>query len=243
MPVLDSANQIVPLQAIIAVDSRVLDRLQNAPSSGASFSDRFLMWEDSSGEMRSANTGAIRNYTTASWAHPTSGTLIPIDKLASGGSADQVLGWTATGQEWVDVSGMGVDTNNYADAATLALSGSALTLTIGLTGSLADVTSNTITLPSGGGFSVSAWDNATTYGIGNIVTQNSRAFLSRVDNNTGNDPDLEASAANWFLIRTGEEIVHHGGQVLRSRYSGQFNGRRGGRVHLPPSDHGHAKRI
>ena len=73
IPVLDSANQIAPLQAIIAVDSRILDRLQNAPSSGASFSDRFLMWDDSNPtEVRSANTGAIRNYTTASWAHPTS---------------------------------------------------------------------------------------------------------------------------------------------------------------------------
>ena len=37
-------------------------------------------------------------------------------------------------------------------------------------------------------------------------------FLSRVDSNTGNDPDLEASAGNWFLIRTSEEIVHTAGR-------------------------------
>ena len=134
------------------VDARILDRLQNAPGSGASFSDRFLMWDDSNpGELRSANTGAIRNYTTASWAHPTSAALLPIAKLASGGAVNQVLGWTATGQEWVSVSGMGVDTNNYTDAATLDITGDQLTLTIGLTGSLSDVVSNSVTLPSGGG--------------------------------------------------------------------------------------------
>ena len=62
------------------------------------------------------------------------------------------------------------------------------------------------------GFAVSAWDNAETYNIGHIVTQNARAFLSRVNGNTGNDPDLETSAANWFLIRTSEEIVHTAGR-------------------------------
>ena len=124
VPVLDSANQIVPLQAIIAVDSRILDRLQNAPSSGASFSDRFLMWDDSNPtEVRSANTGAIRNYTTASWAHPTSSTLIPIAKIASGGSVNQVLGWTASGQVWTDPTGMGGGLTTVASDGTLSGTG------------------------------------------------------------------------------------------------------------------------
>ena len=33
-----------------------------------------------------------------------------------------------------------------------------------------------------------------------------------MNSNTGNDPDLEASAINWFLIRTGEEIIHTAGR-------------------------------
>ena len=44
------------------------------------------------------------------------------------------------------VGGGGTDTNDYVDAATLALSGQALTLTLGRTGSLADLT-QTVTLP------------------------------------------------------------------------------------------------
>ena len=87
----------------------------------------------------------------------------------------------------------------------------------------------------GGGFSVSAWDNASTYSIGNIVTQNSRAFMSRVDNNTGNDPDLEASAASWFLIRTGEEIVHAAGRFYAPGTVVNGNGRCGGCIHSAPS--------
>ena len=134
------------------VDSRLLDRLQNAPQSGPSFFDRVLMWDDTNpNELRIANIGGIRAYTTSNWASPTNNDLFPIAKIASGGAVNQVLGWTASGQEWVDVTGMGVDTNNYTDDATFALVGDQLTLTIGLTGSLADVTSNTITLPSGGG--------------------------------------------------------------------------------------------
>ena len=196
------------------VDARILDRLQNATQSGASFFDRMLMWDDSNpNELRSFDMGGVRLYTTASWAQPTSTDVLPIEKIASGGSADQVLGWTSSGQEWVDVTGTGVDTNNYTDAATLALSGNDLTLTVGLTGALADVVSNTVTLPSGGGgLTVSAWATGTTYGIGDIATQNSRAFLSRTAGNIGNDPDLEASAAHWFLIRTGEEIMHTAGR-------------------------------
>ena len=287
------------------VDARVLDRLINAPSSGASFSDRFLMMDDSNpGEVRSTNAGAIRNYSTSAWAHPTNSDIIPIAKIASGGSNGQVLAWTTTGQEWADVTGMGVDTNNYTDDATLAIVGDQLTLTIGLTGSVADVVSNTITLPAGGGgltavasdatlsgdgttgdplgvadnsittvqladlavrtanlglasvhdaqlaadsvtepklaasndpvanqvlgwsgsalqwvnggggggISVQAWGSGITFDIGDIATQNSRAWMSRTDGNIGNDPELEASAANWFLIRTGEEIVHTAGR-------------------------------
>ena len=49
------------------------------------------------------------------------------------------------------------------DTASLALSGSALTLTLGRTGSLVDVVSNALTLPAGGGIiRVQPW-NATDY--------------------------------------------------------------------------------
>ena len=259
IPVLDSANQIIPLQAIIAVDSRILDRLQNAPSSGASFSDRILTWDDSNPtELRSANIGAIRGYTTSGWAQPTNNDVIPIAKLASGGTTNQVLGWTSSGQVWTDPTGMGGGlttvssdssfsgdgtsgdplTLDPAPARTALGLGSAALRTVGDAATNVPVlqsdasliashiapggtTSQVLTRTgsgkewanaSGGGFTVSSWDNASTYSIGNIVTQNNRAWLSRTNSNTGNDPDLEASAGNWFLIRTSEEIIHTAGR-------------------------------
>ena len=61
----------------------LLDRLQNAPGVGASFSDRVLVWDDGNPtELRSTNWGGARNYIAASWAHPTNNDEIPIAKLA-----------------------------------------------------------------------------------------------------------------------------------------------------------------
>ena len=130
------------------VDARVLDRLQNATQSNPNFFDRVLLWDDANpNELRNTNIGGIRAYTTSGWATPASSDVIPIAKIASGGSADQVLGWTATGQEWTDLpSG---STNNFVEDATLALSGSDLTLTLGRSG-LGDVVSNVLTIPAGG---------------------------------------------------------------------------------------------
>ena len=59
---------------------------------GASFFDRFLMWDDTNpNELSSIDSGGIRLYTTAGWAQPTSTAVLPIAKIASGGAADQVL--------------------------------------------------------------------------------------------------------------------------------------------------------
>ena len=130
------------------VDARVLDRLQNATQSNPNFFDRVLLWDDANpNELRNTNIGGIRAYTTSGWATPASADVIPIAKIASGGAADQVLTWAATGQEWANLpSG---STNNFVDAATLALSGSDLTLTLGRDG-LGDVVSNVLTIPAGG---------------------------------------------------------------------------------------------
>ena len=46
--------------------------------------------------------------------------------------------------------GGGTDTNDYVDSFVAALSGSDLTLTLGRTGTLADL-EQTVTLPAGGG--------------------------------------------------------------------------------------------
>ena len=110
------------------VDARLLDRLENAPSSGASFSDRFLMLDDSNpGELRSVNTGAIRNYATAPWAHPTNTSLlIPVGTLAPAGTTGQVLTRTSTGQEWEDPTGMGGGLLTVASDGTLSGDGTSL---------------------------------------------------------------------------------------------------------------------
>ena len=68
------------------VDARLIDRLQNAPQSGASFFDRLLMWDDTNPtELRSFDMGQVRLYTTVGWAQPTSADVLPIAKIASGG--------------------------------------------------------------------------------------------------------------------------------------------------------------
>ena len=83
------------------VDARVLDRLQNAPNSGASFGDRVLVFDDGNpGELRSTQWGTARNYITSLWAQPTNSDIVPSAKLAAGGTADQVLTRTGTGQVW-----------------------------------------------------------------------------------------------------------------------------------------------
>ena len=112
------------MQAIIAVDSRILDRLQNAPSSGASFSDRVLVYDDGNPtEVRSANMGALRGYMVSSWAQPTNTGVIPIAKIASGGTTNQVLGWTSSGQVWTDPTGMGGGLTTVASDGTLSGTG------------------------------------------------------------------------------------------------------------------------
>ena len=215
------------------VDARVLDRLQNAPQSNLGFFDRLLLWDDGNpNELRVTNIGGIRLYTTANWAQPTNTTnFIPAGTLATSGTTGQVLTRTAGGQAWEDATGMGGGLLTVASDATLSGDGTSLdplgiaddsitepklaasnapgtNQVLGWDGTALEWVAQT----GGGGLTVSAWDNATTYNIGNIVTQNSRAFLSRVDSNIGNDPDLEASAVNWFLIRTGEEILHTPGR-------------------------------
>ena len=62
-------------------------------------------------------------------------------------------GQTAHHYQYVEVAGGGgggTDTNDYADSAALAVTGQELSLTLGRTGSLADLTAM-VTLPSGGG--------------------------------------------------------------------------------------------
>ena len=63
-------------------------------------------------------------------------------------------GQTAHHYQYAEVGGgaSATDTNDYADSAALAVSGQDLSLTIGRTGSLADLTAS-VTLPAGGGTS------------------------------------------------------------------------------------------
>ena len=68
--------------------------------------------------------------------------------------------------------GGGTDTNDYVDALTTAVNGTTLTVTLGRTGSLADLTSN-VTLPSsGGGFSLEQIQDAmfSFLNFGNNIT-------------------------------------------------------------------------
>ena len=121
------------------VDARVLDRLQNAANSGASFSDRLLVYDDGNPtELRSSNMGALRGYMVSTWAQPTNSDVIAIAKIASGGAADQVLTWTATGQEWAAAAGGGIGT--ITAVGTAANSGLAGGTTSGAANLVLDIT-------------------------------------------------------------------------------------------------------
>ena len=77
----------------------------------------------------------------------TGGLLDPA-RLAASGSPGDVLARTSSGQEWATLSQMGTDTNDYVDTAALAVnSNDQLTVTLGRTGTLADITSAALDLP------------------------------------------------------------------------------------------------
>lgn len=80
-------------------------------------------------------------------------------KTTDAGTTGQVLTRTDTGQNWADAPSGGTD--NYADSVGLSVSGTTLTVTIGRTGSLGDLTSE-VTLPSSGGGSLPS-GSATNY--------------------------------------------------------------------------------
>ena len=97
-------------------------------------------------------TAAILNTGVAAGDIPVlvAGGVLESARLAPDGTPTQVLTRTANGQEWAAVSAMGVDTNNYVNTAALSLNGSnELILTLGRTGSLADVVSSPLSLPAG----------------------------------------------------------------------------------------------
>ena len=95
--------------------------------------------------------------------------------LAPDGAINEVLTRTANGQVWAAVSAMGVDTNDYVDTAVLSLNGSdELVVTLGRTGTLADVVSAPIALPAGAdgtvsGVTVTVPNNRLTVSIASTV--------------------------------------------------------------------------
>ena len=80
----------------------------------------------------------------------TLGPQLPVPVLADAGKV-AVVNAAGDGYELaMQTGGGGTDTNDYVDALTLGLSGQDLTVTLGRTGSLADI-EQTVTLPAGGG--------------------------------------------------------------------------------------------
>ena len=134
------------------VDARLLDRLTNAPGSGASFADRFIIMDDANpGQLRSTNTGGIRGYTTSTFAQPGNASPLPSDKLSDnsiteaklsiGNTAadDQVLSWDAANSQllWATPTGGGGGLGDItAVAAGDGLSGGGDTGDVALGGSL-----------------------------------------------------------------------------------------------------------
>ena len=103
------------------VDARITDRLQNASQGGTpGFNDRVLLYDS---QLRTTRIGSIRAFTTLTWAQTSNSDLIPSDKLASGGTTNQILTRTAAGQSWQDSPSGGGTGDITAVAAGLGLSG------------------------------------------------------------------------------------------------------------------------
>ena len=84
------------------------------------------------------------------------GGLLDSARLAPDGAVNDVLTRTTNGQVWTAVSAMGVDTNDYVDTAVLALNASnELVMTLGRTGTLADIVTAPLVLAAGADGTVS----------------------------------------------------------------------------------------
>ena len=71
------------------VDARVLNRLGNAPTTGASFGDYVLVRDDTnSGAVRRTRIGDIRSYAVDSWAQPGNSADVPDSKIPAGITRD-----------------------------------------------------------------------------------------------------------------------------------------------------------
>ena len=103
--------------------------------------------------------------------------------------------------------GVGPDTNDYVETAALALSGLDLTLTLGLTGALADVTSNAITLPSSGG--TPGTSTYTQLSSLDFDTTSASAFRSVVDSN--GDAVVPSADFEWLHFNGGNAFTTVGG--------------------------------
>lgn len=51
-----------------------------------------------------------------------------------------------------------------------------------------------------------AWSSGTSYPINSFVSRNGIVYMSKVDGNTGNDP--ETSAAEWYKFGTASDNTH-----------------------------------
>ena len=212
------------------VDARVLDRLQNAPSSGASFSDRVLVWDDGNpAELRSTNWGGVRNYMTASWAHPTNTDVVPVAKLAVLGTDGQVLTRTAAGQAWEDAgagagditdvtAGLGISGGGSTGSVSVALTFSNLPLQspIDPTDRFAfqDVSdSNAMKYVTWGGAIASAADQAT------LVTANARMRIAAggVDTNELQDSGVTEQKLGISNAPTADFVLSWNGTIMEWR--------------------------
>ena len=123
-----------------------------ASRSNNSWSVEWLGAEDSEGEAL-AYTFVLLGQTDYFYLDTTDDTIKRLDRSTYVGP-----GQTANHYRWLAIGGdsggggTGTDTNDYVDDFTAALSGQDLTMTLGRTGTLADL-EQTVTLPAGGGTS------------------------------------------------------------------------------------------
>ena len=154
----------------------------------------------------------------------STGGVVASSLLAPGGAATEYLQRTANGQQWAALAAV-TDTNDFVDTAALTLnSGDEIVLTLGRTGTLADIVSTPLALPA----VTDTNDFVDTAGMAINTNDQLTLTLGR----TGTLADIASAALDLPVpVRLGSVVSY---DSVNTRINVTVNSLAGGTLDLPP---------